>query len=191
MMKIAIFDRDGTLNPLGDDYLSHPDQWQPLPGALQAVAQLNRAGWHTVVACNQPGLGGGLLDASTLNAIHAKLLRQLSAQGGRMDALFFCPHVADDACGCRLPAPGLLAQIAERYGVEPRHLYVVASDPALLHAAAALGCSHLHLVCSGQSAHLQPGQALPPELPPATRLHADLGALVTHLLGAPAPAPLP
>lgn len=82
-MKIAIFDRDGTLNPLGDDYLSHPDQWQPLPGALQAVAQLNRAGWHTVVACNQPGLGGGLLDASTLNAIHAKLLRQLSASQAR------------------------------------------------------------------------------------------------------------
>lgn len=105
MMKIAIFDRDGTLNPLGDDYLSHPDQWQPLPGALQAVAQLNRAGWHTVVACNQPGLGGGLLDASTLNAIHAKLLRQLSAQGGRMDALFSAPTWPTTPAAAACPRP--------------------------------------------------------------------------------------
>ena len=190
-MKLVILDRDGTINVARDDFVKSDVEWTPLPGALEAIARLNHAGWHTVVACNQPSLGGGLLDASTLNAIHAKLLRQLSAQGGRIDALFFCPHVADDACGCRLPAPGLLAQIAERYGAEPRHLYVMASDPALLHAAAALGCSHLHLVCSGQSAHLQPGQALPPELPPATRLHADLDALVAHLLSAPAPAPLP
>ena len=180
MMKIAIFDRDGTLNPLGDDYLSHPDQWQPLPGALQAVAQLNRAGWHTVVACNQPGLGGGLLDASTLNAIHAKLHRQVAAVGGRIDAVFYCPHAADEDCSCRKPAPGLLEQIRDRYGAEGQEILVAGSSAAHLQAASELG-AQLHMVCTGRSAHLDPRQSLPPGWPAGTRAHASLGALADFI----------
>ncbi len=180
-MKIAIFDRDGTLNQLGEEYITRPEEWQAEAGALEAVARLNRAGWHVVVATNQPGLGRGLLDTVSLNAIHAKMLRQLSSQGGRIDAIFYCPHVPDDACSCRKPAPGLLLQIAERYGVEPRELRVVGSNPAHLQAGAAIG-AQLHLVCTGLSAQLAPGQPLPSEVPAGTQVHADLQAFADRLL---------
>lgn len=167
-MKIIILDRDGTLNQLGEEYITTPAEWQAEHGALEAVARLNRAGWHVVVATNQPGLGRGLLDVLALNAIHAKMLRQLAAQGGRIDAVFYCPHVPDDGCHCRKPAPGLLTQIAERYGVEPRDLRVAGSTAEHLQAGAAIG-AQLHLVCTGQSASHVPGQPLPPGCPRARR----------------------
>ena len=117
-MKIVILNRDGTINALGsDEYVASPDDWVALPGALEAIARLNRAGWHVVVASNQPGLGRGMFDVATLNAIHAKMHRQLAAVGGRIDAVFYCPHAPDEACTCRKPAPGLLEQICERYEI--------------------------------------------------------------------------
>src|SRR6218665_3655808 len=123
-MKLAILDRDGTLNPLGDDYITSADEWSAVPGALEAIARLNHAGWHVVVATNQPGLGRGLFDVVALHAIHAKMHRQQAALGGRIDAVFYCPHALDEDCNCRKPAPGLLEQICERYGVEPHHVQV-------------------------------------------------------------------
>jgi len=187
-MKLVILDRDGTINHEREDYIKSPEEWVPLPGSLEAIARLNHAGWHVVVATNQPGLGRGLLDVLALNAIHAKMLRQLAAQGGRIDAVFYCPHVPDDGCHCRKPAPGLLTQIAERYGVEPRELRVAGSTAEHLQAGAAIG-AQLHLVCTGQSAALRPGGALPPGVPEGTLAHADLQAFADHLLAPAPPAP--
>src|SRR6218665_646202 len=147
-MKLAILDRDGTLNPLGDDYITSADEWTAVPGALEAIARLNHAGWHVVVATNQPGLGRGLFDVVALHAIHAKMPRQQAALGGRIDAVFYCPHALDEDCNCRKPAPGLLEQICERYGVEPHDVQVVGNCAAHLQAGAALG-AQLHLVWTG------------------------------------------
>ena len=198
-MKLAILDRDGTLNPLGDDYITSADEWTAVPGALEAVARLNHAGWHVVVATNQPGLGRGLFDVMALNAIHTKMHRQVAAVGGRIDAVFYCPHAADENCTCRKPAPGLLEQIRDRYGVERQDVRVVGSCTAHLLAGAALG-AQLHLVCTGQSVQVSPGGERPAGLPPGTRVHASLGDFVDQLLplaqatGAPSsatPVPMP
>lgn len=116
-MKLLILDRDGTLNVPKDDFITSPEDWVPLPGALEAVARLNQAGWRVVIVSNQPGIGRGLLDMAVLNAIHTKMNKAMSAAGARVEAVFFCPHVPDDACTCRKPAPGLYQQVAERYGV--------------------------------------------------------------------------
>ncbi len=188
-MKLVILDRDGTLNLLGDDFITSPEEWSAQPGALEAVARLNHGGWRVVVATNQPGLGRGLFDVVSLNAIHAKMLRQAAAAGGRIDAVFYCPHAPDEACHCREPAPGLLEQICDRYGVEPFDVQVVGSSAEHLQAGAALG-AQVHLVCTGRSAHLQPGQILPIDFPATTRVHASLAAFVEHLLP-PTPAPQP
>jgi len=183
-MKLAILDRDGTLNPLGDEYITSPEEWTPVPGALEAIAQLNHAGWHVVVATNQPGLGRGLFDVVALNAIHAKMHRQLAALGGRIDAVFYCPHAADEECSCRKPAPGLLEQICERYGAERSEVQVVGSCAAHLQAGAALG-AQLHLVCTGRSADVDAAATLlPAGVPPGTRMHASLGDFAGHLLPA-------
>jgi len=180
-MKLVILGRDGTLNPVADDYITSPDEWSAMPGALEAVARLNHAGWHVVVATNQPGLGRGLFDVMALNAIHTKMHRQVAAVGGRIDAVFYCPHAADEDCTCRKPLPGLLEQICDRYGVERHDVQVVGSSSAHLQAGAAIG-ARLHLMCTGQSAQVVPGGALPAGLPPGTRVHASLGDFVDQLL---------
>ena len=185
-MKLVILDRDGTLNVPGDEVITAPEDWRPLPGALEALARLNHAGWHVVVASNQPGLGRGLFDVVALNAIHARMQRQVAAVGGRIDAVFFCPHAPDEACACRLPAPGLLEQITERYGLEPGDVCVVGSSPDLLQAALALGA---------QAHALAPAPGVPPVATPDgprdMPRHASLAAFVQALLresGSPAVA---
>ena len=80
-MKLVILDRDGTLNHDSDEYIKSPEEWQALPGALEAVGRLNHAGYHVVLATNQSGLGRGLLDVASLNAIHKRMLKQLAAVG--------------------------------------------------------------------------------------------------------------
>ncbi len=124
-MKLVILDRDGTINEDRDDYVKSPAEWVPIPGSLEAIARLNHAGWHTVIATNQSGLARGLFDMSALNAIHARMNRELAEVGGRIDAVFFCPHGPDDGCACRKPLPGLFTTIGERYGVSLRETYAV------------------------------------------------------------------
>ena len=77
-MKLAILDRIGTLHPEGEDAVVGARDWQPQAGVLDAIAQLNRAGWHVVVATNQPGLGRGNFDVNELNAVHQRMQRELA-----------------------------------------------------------------------------------------------------------------
>ena len=179
-MKLVILDRDGTINADSDEFIKSPAEWQPLPGALEAIARLNHAGWHTVIASNQSGLGRGLFDVASLNAMHAKMHKMLAAQGGRIDAVFYCPHSPDEGCRCRKPLPGLFEQIAERFGVDMHDVPVVGDGLRDLQAGAAAGCEP-HLVLTGKGAALK-GVELPPEYPPGTRVHADLAAFCDWLI---------
>lgn len=189
-MKLVILDRDGTINFDSDEYIKTPEEWQPLPGALEAIARLNHAGWHVAVASNQSGLGRGLFDIGALNAIHAKMHKALAAHGGRIDAVFYCPHTPDDGCSCRKPLPGLFEQIGERFGVDLRTAHVVGDTPRDLQAGSVLGCQP-HLVLTGKAAGLDP-QVLPEGYPPGTRVHQDLAAFADWLIArAPAARPAP
>jgi D-glycero-D-manno-heptose 1,7-bisphosphate phosphatase len=179
-MKLVILDRDGTINADSDEYIKSPEEWQPLPGALEAIARMNHAGWHAVIASNQSGLGRGLFDVASLNAMHAKMHKMLSAQGGRIDAVFYCPHTPDEGCRCRKPLPGLFEQIADRFGIDMKGVPVVGDGLRDLQAGAAAGCEP-HLVLTGKGAAFK-GQALPPEYPPGTRVHDDLAAFADWLI---------
>ena len=183
-MKLIILDRDGTINEDRDDYVKSPDEWVPIPGALEAIARLNHAGWHTVVATNQSGLGRGTFDMATLNAMHVKMNQLLAKQGGRIDAVFFCPHAPEEACLCRKPLPGLLEQIGARFGVSLADVPVVGDTLRDLQAGAAVGCP-THLVRSGKAAHLNAGQieALCAQVP-GTHVHDDLTAFAEYLIRA-------
>ncbi len=180
MMKLIILDRDGTINEMGDEFVQSPDEWQPLPGALDAIARLNHAGWHVVVVSNQAGLGRGLFDVDTLNAIHTKMHKMLSAVGGRVDAVFYCPHAPDEACHCRKPASGLFEQIGERYGIELAGVPTAGDSARDLVAGASVGCEP-HLVLTGNGA-VHRGRQLPDAFPPTTRVHEDLGAFADYLI---------
>ena len=181
-LKLVILDRDGTLNEDRDDYVKSPDEWVPIPGALEAVARLNHAGWHTVLATNQAGIGRGLFDMSTLNAIHLKMNQALAAHGGRLDAVFFCPHAPSEHCSCRKPLPGLIELIGERYGVALKNTPMVGDTLRDLQAGAAAGCP-THLVRTGKSAHLDGrGLATILDAVPGTHAHADLSAFAEWLI---------
>ena len=182
-LKLVILDRDGTINRASDEFVKSPDEWHPLPGALEAISRLNHAGFHVVLATNQSGLGRGLFDMAALNAVHAHMLKTLAALGGRIDAIFYCPHAAEEGCSCRKPAPGLLQQIEERYGHSLNGVPYVGDSLRDMQAAQAAGCAP-HLVLSGRHA-LGDATRLPPEFPAHTRVHADLAAFADHLLGGP------
>ncbi len=179
-MKLVILDGEGTLYAEDAELVLHPDQWQPLPGALEAVARLNHAGWHVVLACNQAGLGRGVFEVAALNAVHARMHRMLATAGARVDAVFYCPHAPDDGCRCRKPAPGLFEQIGERFGIELKGMPAVGDALEDLQAGVAAGCTP-HLVLTGLAAGLR-GQALPEGFPAGTQIHADLAAFADHLI---------
>ncbi len=180
-MKLVILDRDGTINRTSDEFVKSPEEWLPLPGSLEAISRLNHAGFHVVLATNQSGLGRGLFDMAALNAVHSHMVKTLAAAGGRIDAIFYCPHAPDEGCACRKPAPGLLHQVQERYGIELKGVPYVGDSLRDMQAAQAAGCAP-HLVLTGRHPEMS-AQGLPPDFPSDTQVHAHLSAFVDHLLG--------
>lgn len=178
--KLIILDRDGTINRDSDDYIKSPDEWLPLPGAIEAIARLCLGGWHIAIASNQSGLGRGLFDLATLNLMHDKMNKLLAAAGGRVDAIFFCPHLPQDHCQCRKPLPGLFEKIGERFGVALDQVHAVGDTLRDAQAAALAGCQ-THLVCTGKSEGYS-GSTPPENFPPQTMVHDNLSAFADWVL---------
>jgi D-glycero-D-manno-heptose 1,7-bisphosphate phosphatase len=180
--KLVILGRDGILNEYRDDHVKSPEEWTPVPGALEAVARLNHAGWHTVVATNQSGIGRGMIDMASVNAVHAHMNRLAQAEGGRIDAVFFCPHTPEDHCDCRKPLPGMMKDVGLRYGIDLKHVPMACDTLRDLQAAQAAGCEP-HLVLSGRAAKLDAAklQHMVDQVP-GTQVHQSLGAMAEFLM---------
>lgn len=118
MAKMVILDRDGVINRDSDNYIKSPDEWIALPGSLEAITRLKKAGYLVTVASNQSGVARGLFSEEDLQKIHAKLEQQLAMRGSGVDGIFYCPHGPKDNCICRKPKPGLLFQIAAKFDIE-------------------------------------------------------------------------
>lgn len=176
-VKLIILDRDGVINYDSDQFIKSPDEWRPIPGSLEAIARLNHAGFRVVVATNQSGLGRGLFDMATLIAINDKMYKTLAQVGGRIDAVFYCPHAADSACDCRKPKPGMFTEIGHRFGVELTGVPCVGDSVRDLQAAAAIEAQPI-LVLSGKGEKtLRDGV-----FPTNTIIFPDLAFAVTALL---------
>lgn len=175
-MKLVVLDRDGTINQDSDQYIKSPAEWKPIPGSLEAIARLTQADWRVVVATNQSGLSRGLFDMATLNAIHAEMHRAVNQAGGRIEAIFFCPHAADSNCECRKPKPGMLREIAARLNVEMAGVPVIGDALRDLEAAAAVGARPC-LVLTGKGELTRKAGRLPPR----TEIHSDLAAFAARL----------
>ena len=175
-MKLVILDRDGTINQDSDQYIKSPEEWHPIKGSLEAIARLTQADYRVVVATNQSGIARGLFDTRTLFAIHDTLLRALAQVGGRIDAFFFCPHKAEDRCGCRKPQPGMLLEVARRFNVALDEVHMVGDAQRDLEAAAAAGAKPV-LVLTGKGIETRDAG----KMPPGTRVFPDLAAFAAHL----------
>ena len=176
-MKLVILDRDGVINHDSDAYIKTPEEWKPLPGSLDAIARLTQAGRHVVVATNQAGIGRGLFEMAALNAIHDKMHRAVVQAGGRIDAVFFCPHAPESDCHCRKPRPGLLEEIGRRYNTGLKGVPSIGDTQRDLDAAATVGALPM-LVLTGN------GEATRKEnrLPPGTQVYADLAEAVSAIV---------
>ncbi len=111
---MVILDRDGVINEDRDNFVKTPDEWIPIPRSLEAIARLHRAGYQIVVITNQSGISRGLFDQSDLNRIHVRMMDYVRRHGGRVEAIFFCPHGPEDDCACRKPRSGMFVQLADR-----------------------------------------------------------------------------
>ena len=176
-MKLVILDRDGVINEDSDSFIKSPAEWQPIPGSLEAIAKLHQSGYQVVLATNQSGVGRGLFEVSTLNAIHDRMHRALAHMGGRIDAIFFCPHAQEANCDCRKPKPGLLEEIARRFNVDLKGTPAVGDALRDLQAAAAVGASPILVLTGKGRKTLEEGG-----LPAGTQVYDDLAAAVQAIV---------
>jgi len=175
-MKFVILDRDGTINQDSDQYIKSPEEWKPIKGSMEAIARLTQAGYRLVVATNQSGIARGLFDMTTLNAIHDAMHRAVVQAGGRIDAIFFCPHAADSECDCRKPKPGMLLEIGRRFNVPLEEVHMVGDAARDLQAAATAGAKPV-LVLTGKGKKTQAAG----DLPQGTLVFDDLAAFAEHI----------
>src|SRR5258708_9953995 len=159
-MKLAMLDRDGVINYDSDQYIKSPAEWRPIRGSTEAIARLNRSGYRIAVATNQSGIGRGLFDMATLNAINDKMMEMVFRQGGRIDALFFCPHTAVEACACRKPRTGMLEEIAARFHTELKGVPAIGDSLKYLQAAETVGAQPI-LVLTGKGKVTREAGGLP------------------------------
>jgi D-glycero-D-manno-heptose 1,7-bisphosphate phosphatase len=176
-MKLVILDRDGVINYDSDEFIKSPAEWIPIPGSLEAIARLNQAGYRVVVATNQSGVARGLFDIVTLNAIHQKLHASAQQVGAEVDAIFFCPHAAEDNCDCRKPKPGMLHAIAKRFNLSLKGVPSVGDSLRDLQAGYSLGCVP-YLVLTGKGEHTREKGGLPP----GALVYPNLSGVVDALL---------
>lgn len=176
-MKLVILDRDGVINKDSDNFIKNPNEWIAIPGSLEAIALLNQHGFKVAVATNQSGVSRGLFDMTTLNSIHDKMHRELAQVGGRIDAVFYCPHSADDNCDCRKPKPGMIKEIGKRFSVELDKVFAIGDALRDIQAFAEAGCKTI-LVRTGKGE----GTLLAGNLPANTLVFADLSEAVQYIV---------
>lgn len=180
MIPLIILDRDGVINQDSPHFIKTPEEWIPIPGSLEAITQLNRAGFKVAIATNQSGIGRGLYSLKTLDEIHQKMQDTLATLGGHIDLICFCPHHPEKECECRKPKAGLMFQIAEHFNIHlsQNNTFAIGDSLRDLQASNAAGC-HSILVLTGNGKHTL--NSLPAELKD-TPIYPDLAHAVEALL---------
>lgn len=139
-MPLVILDRDGVINEDSDNYIRSLEEWIPIPGSIEAIADLSKAGFQVAIATNQSGLSRGYFTLDILEEIHARLRYLVEEEGGSIAGIFYCPHLPDEGCHCRKPAVGLLRAIEEELGEPASDTYFIGDSLKDLQAAVAYGC---------------------------------------------------
>ena len=179
-MKLVILDRDGVINVDSPNYVKSPSEWVAIPGSLEAIALLNQNGYRVAVATNQSGISRGIYDMATLNAIHDKMYKALAQLGGRIDALFYCPHANEHLCDCRKPKSGMFEDIAERFNVDLKEVPCVGDSLRDLVAGANVGGKPI-LVLTGKGEETLAEGGLPADTWVCANLAEAAQRIITEL----------
>lgn len=135
--KLVILDRDGVINHDSVNYIRRPEEWHPIPGSLEAIARLKKAGFRVAVATNQSGVGRGYYTEETLASIHQKMQDALAVFDAQIDAVFYCPHIPSAHCQCRKPQPGLLQKVADHFKCDIQQVPFIGDNLSDIQAAIA------------------------------------------------------
>lgn len=181
-MAIIVLDRDGVINYDSDAYVKSADEWIPLPGSIEAMAELSRAGYQLVIATNQSGLALGLFDLDDLEAMHAKMRALVEDAGGEIAAIFYCPHSDKDNCRCRKPKAGLLDAIEAEFDTSLHDCYMVGDKLKDLQAALEKGCKPVLVKTGAGERTLQQLISEPDERLADTAVFDDLAQVADFLL---------
>jgi len=183
MIQTVMLDRDGVINFDSPDYILSPEQWRPIPGSLEAIARLKRAGLQVTVCSNQSALGRGMIDQAMFDSIQAKMIAETEKAGGSFDYIAYCPHGPDDGCACRKPLPGMLLDTFKTLDIQDKSTVVMIGDSYRdVQAAHAAGIAAI-LVRSGYGdAHriLEKSRALMPDIQVFDHLRAAVSSLLKH-----------
>jgi len=147
--KYVLLDRDGVINIDSDDYIKSPEEWLPIEGSLEAIALLNKNGFKVVVISNQSGIARGYYSLANLNAMHDKMRRLLAEKGGKIEAIYFCPHTPNEYCLCRKPKTGLLELFSREKNYPLKNIFFVGDSLSDIKAAEAVSALPL-LVKTGK-----------------------------------------
>ena len=178
-MNLVILDRDGVINEALPHHVRSVEDWRPIPGSLDAIARLSRAGYRVIVATNQPGIRRRYFTFEDLNRIHEEMYRQLAEYGGAVDAIFICLCLPRHDCECFGPRPSILHEIAERLRVSLDSVPCIGDGAEVIEAAIAAGARPM-LVLTGNGEAAVRGGLCPDEI----EVHADLASAVDTLLTA-------
>lgn len=149
-MRRAIFlDRDGVICQNRTDHVKNWSEFDFLPGAKNSLAALSRVGLPIIVVTNQAAVGRGLLTTETLDDIHQHMVAEVTAYGGRIDRIFYCPHLPQEGCHCRKPQPGMLLQAAQEMDLDLAGSYMLGDAASDIQAGQQVGC-HTILVLTGR-----------------------------------------
>jgi D-glycero-D-manno-heptose 1,7-bisphosphate phosphatase len=177
-MNLIILDRDGVINHDSPHFIKSPDEWVPIPGSIEAIAALKKAGYAVAVCTNQSGVGRGYYDEAMLAKIHAKMSAELADFGFTFDAIAYCPHLPEAGCNCRKPKPGMVLALLKQFNAVPLDTWVVGDSFRDLEAGVAAGCKTLLVKTgNGERTLLKHGNELG-----NTVICDDLAAAVSILL---------
>ena len=148
----VILDRDGVLNckPPQAQYVRNWGEWEWCPGSLEALRLLRQAGYRVIIASNQPGIGRGFMSEADLDAVHGRMMQEIAQAGGRVEAIYYCPHDWQAGCECRKPKPGLLYQAQRDFHLDLTRTPFIGDDERDQATAAAANCP-FHRVTDARS----------------------------------------
>jgi D-glycero-D-manno-heptose 1,7-bisphosphate phosphatase len=151
LLKKAVFlDRDGTINRDSPDYIKSRAEFEFLPGSLEAISNLTRHGFVSIVVTNQSAVPRKLISPDELEFVHNMMAQTAAQNGGEIKDVFYCPHMPQDGCDCRKPEPGLIFQARDKYEIDLTAAVMVGDSAKDIECARRAGCGRAVLVKSGQ-----------------------------------------
>lgn len=149
MMKTVLLDRDGVINVDSPEYIKSWDEFSFIPGSIEGICSLHRAGFDIFIITNQSAVGRKMITRQTLETMHRNMRSAVASHGGKITDIFYCPHLPEDGCVCRKPAPGMIDAAAAKYGFDPASAVMIGDSAKDIECGIRAGCGWTALVLTG------------------------------------------